>query len=41
MVDREAKMLENPWLSPAGLGLQAQALDEVWSDSALDVYDDL
>ena len=40
MVEGEAEEIDNPWLSPAGLGLQQQALHEVWGDPALDVYDD-
>jgi hypothetical protein len=35
-----ASALENPWLLPAGLRIQQQALQEVWGDPALDVYDD-
>jgi predicted DNA-binding protein len=40
MVEGEAEEIENPWLSPAALRLQHQALQEVWGDPALDVYDD-
>jgi hypothetical protein len=40
LVEREAEELENPWLSESGLKVQEKALDELWSDPALDVYDD-
>ncbi|MBI4544856.1 MAG: hypothetical protein HY703_06665 [Gemmatimonadetes bacterium] len=40
LVEREAEEIENPWLSPVGLGLQERALAEAWGDPALDVYDD-
>lgn len=40
LVANEAEELENPWLSPAGLRIQQKALQEVWGDPALDVYDD-
>jgi predicted DNA-binding protein len=40
LVEREAEELENPWLSESGLEVQGKALDELWSDPALDVYDD-
>ena len=39
LVEREAEEVENPWLSPTGLGIQEKALDELWGDPALDVYD--
>ena len=39
LVEREAEELENAWLTPAGLSVQAKALGEVWGDPALDVYD--
>ena len=39
LVDREAEELDNAWLTPAGLGMQEEALKEVWGDPALDVYD--
>jgi len=40
LVDREIADLTNPWLTTEGLSLQEKALGEVWSDSALDVYND-
>ena len=39
LVERESEELENPWLSPVGLGLQEKALKEVWDDPQLDAYD--
>ena len=39
LVEREAEELENPWLSAPGLAMQEKALDEVWGDPAMDVYD--
>ena len=40
LVEREAEDLRNPWLTPGGLRSQQMVLEEVWADSALDVYDD-
>ncbi|MGH7543460.1 MAG: hypothetical protein ACREK7_05925 [Gemmatimonadota bacterium] len=40
LVEREAEELRNPWLTPAGLRVQEKALDEVWGDPELDVYDE-
>jgi hypothetical protein len=39
LIAREAEELENLWLTPAGLAIQQKALEEVWGDPALDVYD--
>jgi predicted DNA-binding protein len=40
LVSHELAELANPWTSPEGLWLQQQALADVWSDPALDAYDD-
>ena len=40
LVDREISDLTNPWLATEGLGLQEKALNELWGDSSLDVYND-
>lgn len=40
LVDREIADISNPWLAGEGLSLQEKALEEVWGDSALDVYND-
>jgi hypothetical protein len=40
LVEREVGELSNPWLSSAGLSVQQKALDEVWDEPALDVYND-
>ena len=40
LIDREIADIENPWLATDGLSLQEKALEEVWGDSALDVYND-
>ena len=40
LVEREAEELRNPWLTPPGLRVQEMALEEVWGDPALDVYDE-
>lgn len=39
LVEREVDELSNPWLSSEGLSLKEKALEAVWGDSALDVYD--
>jgi acetoacetate decarboxylase len=40
LIDQELADLTNPWTAPEGLWLQQKALTDVWSDPALDVYDD-
>ncbi len=40
LVEQELADLANPWTGPEGLWVQQKALAEVWSDPALDVYDE-
>ena len=40
LIEREVGELSSPWLTAEGLRLQEKVLDEVWGDSALDVYND-
>jgi hypothetical protein len=40
LVKEELVELSNPWTGPDGLLLQEQMLAKVWSDPALDVYND-
>lgn len=39
LLERELAELANPWTGSAGLLLQQAALERVWDDPALDVYD--
>ena len=40
LVDQEVADLTSPWTSADGLALQQRALDKVWDDPQLDVYND-
>lgn len=38
LVEQEAAELGNVWTSPKGLAVQQHALETVWDDPSLDVY---
>lgn len=40
LLEEELAELANPWTGPEGLYLQQRALQRVWDDPALDVYND-
>jgi hypothetical protein len=40
LLEKELADLANPWTSLEGLLLQQKALEQVWNDPKLDVYDD-
>lgn len=39
-VEREMSELANPWTGTGGLLLQQKAIEKLWSDPALDIYND-
>jgi predicted DNA-binding protein len=38
LVEQETAELGNAWTSPDGLAVQQRALESIWNDPALDVY---
>jgi hypothetical protein len=41
LVESELEDLANPWVNPGGLSIQQEAVESVWDDPDLDVYNEI